>query len=141
MNIFKTLCVNENINTSSGYTRISPWNTNPVINQGGFSVNSTYITVPVSGIYIINCNLFVFNNDNTREAPGFIFQINNSNQNEESGSTYMRNSDHDNASTCLNVVYNLSAGDQISLANRQFGDTSTCQLIGSSSSINIYTLE
>lgn len=138
---FKTQLTNVNCNQSSSYQQISPWNTSPVLNSGGFSVSNTYITVPETAVYIIHFTIYVFNNDNSREAPGFIFQINNSNQNEESGSTYMRNNDHNQASTSLTVAYSLSGGDQISLANRQFGDTNTCQVQGSESSISIYNLD
>lgn len=142
--LFKTFMTNNNnVNGSSGFSRRSVFNTVPVINNEGFSVSSTYITVPEAGVYLVGVSCFYDTNSNaSRDAPAFSVEINNSRQGEIASSAYMRDNEHDKASSNLNCLYQLSSGDQISLTFRRDGSGSnTVTLQGSNSSIYLYKID
>ena len=133
---------NNNVNNSSGFSRRSVFDTTPQLNKTGFSVSSTYITVPQSGNYLIGVNCFYDNNGDSRTNPGFSIEINNSRQPEISASAYARDTTHQRTSSCLNAIYSLNAGDEVSLTFRQEGQgTGTVTLQGNNSSIFLYLLE
>jgi phage baseplate assembly protein gpV len=138
---FKTFMINNsNVNDTTTPTVRSVFNTTPDINSGGFSVNSTDITVPESGIYTVSFNCY-FTSGSSRANVGVSVDINGTQQGEYSASDYIRaSSGHNEASTGLTALYSLSANDEISLRFFRHADGGTVTLEGPESSISVYKL-
>lgn len=126
---FKTQTVSNNsVNNSTSFTERNAFNTSPDINQGGFSVTASNITVPESGLYWCTFTIY-FSSNSTRTNVGIRWSINNVGQNEISASNYIRdNSGHNTSSTHLTTIYDLSANDQLSLEFRREASSGTVTL-------------
>jgi hypothetical protein len=110
------LTVNNQLNSTETYTRRNVFNTTPNFNVGGFTVNSTGIEVPSAGKYVCMASVFV-TNDRERADVGVTFGINDARQFDVLGATgYIRDRDgHEESSTTITSIYNLTAGDEINL--------------------------
>lgn len=139
MYYFKTFLTNNSIvNDSASFTVRNVFNTNPDINNSGFTVNSSTITVPSGGLYecMVNC---YFTSSVARSNVGVSFEIDGVTQDEVSASNYIRSgSGHNEASTHLCSLFTLSSGSTVKLAFAYLGSTGTVTLEGSNSSISLY---
>jgi hypothetical protein len=54
---FSTSFVSVDFNSSSSYSKKSCFNTTPTVNESGFSVTSSDITIPEKGYYFISWNI------------------------------------------------------------------------------------
>lgn len=134
--IFKTICISENVNFGS-FTKGSIFNTSPDVNQGGFSVTSTDITVPEDGIYLCSFN-FRISSSSARTNTFASWGINDTNQGEYAASAYIRNaSGHDNSSLHCTTIFELSADDELQVYFQREANNATTTLIGSSSTVSI----
>ena len=122
------LTLNSTVNNSTTWTQINVFNTTPEINDSGFTVASTGITVPVAGIYCCSVQA-VFTANSARTNVGVSFAINGTKQLEASLGNYIRAATgHNEASTSFTTLYNLSASDEIRLQFRQFAGNGTVTL-------------
>jgi hypothetical protein len=110
------LTTNNQLNSTATYTRRNVFNTSPAFNVGGFTVSSTGIEVPSAGKYVCLATIFV-TNDREKADVGVAFGINDQRQFDALAATgYTRDRDgHEESSTNLTSVYNLTAGDEINL--------------------------
>jgi len=121
------MSANSGVNNNTAFTQFNVFNTTD-INIGSFTVASSGIQVPVAGVYVVMANM-IYNSGSARTNPEFRFTINNTGQTESSRSSYMRvASGHDESSSSLTTVYNLSANDEIGLEFRQIGASGTVNL-------------
>lgn len=141
MNIFKTQLVDSStVNDSTSFVNRNVFDTNPVINNSGFSVTSSAIIPPSEGIYEC-CVTCYFTSTSARTNPAIAFDIGGELQNEVSASTYIRaSSGHDEASTTLCSIYLIPGNSDIRLRFAQLGASGTVNLVGTSSSITIYQI-
>jgi hypothetical protein len=126
---FKTfMTADATVNGSTTYTTKNVFNTAASINVGGFSVATSGVTVPEDGVYMVMANM-MYNSTVVRVNPGFRFAINGTGQPEEALSAYIRSaSGHNEASSSLSTMYNLSANDVIGLQFAQEGAAGTVNL-------------
>lgn len=138
MLVFKTfLTDNNDVNDNTTYTQRSVFNTSPSINESGFSVSTSAITVPEAGVYMCYGN-FYFTTGVSRSNVGVSFGINGTKQDEESGSDYIRGDQgHEEASTALFTTYDLSANDTINLFFARLANSGTVTLSGDQSSVSL----
>jgi hypothetical protein len=126
---FKTfLTADATVNGSATYTTKNVFNTTPDINVGGFTVAASGVTVPEAGVYVVMANM-MYNSTAVRANTGFRFLINSTGQAEQALSSYIRSaSGHNEASSSLSTMYNLSANDVIGLQFAQEGAAGTVNL-------------
>ena len=134
---FKSSLVdNSSVNTSA-WTQQSVFDTTPTINNTGYTVTSSAITIPESGVYLCTFSCY-FTSTVERANIGVGFGINGIRENEISGSNYIRALDgHNEATTSLTTIFELSIGDEINLFFIGLALTGTVNLIGSASYITI----
>lgn len=137
------LTLNSNVNDSSTFTQRSVFSTGtPLINEGGFSVSSSSITIPSTGIYLISGN-FHFSSSVSRSNVGVRFhnQTTNTSLNDITASNYIRNaSSHNMSSSHLTTIYEFSANDQIGTYFRLEGASGSVTLVANSSTVEILRL-
>ena len=124
------LAANNTVNNNTAFTSLSvfPGTGGLDINLGGFTSAGAGITVPSSGVYIVSKEL-VYSSGAARPSPESRFTLNGVGQTETSRSGYIRNlGNHDQSSTGLTTIYNLTAGDQIGLEFRRSANTGTVTL-------------
>lgn len=137
MAYFKTQLVNNSSVNSAGYTQYPVFNTIPILNDGGFLSNSSIISIPLTGFYLISVSCY-FNSTVERANVGLRIGINGVQQPEVSASNYIRGlSDHNESSTNLCALYSLTANDQISLFFAQLANSGTVDLTTPGSSISV----
>ena len=104
------------------------FDTNALINVGGFIVSSSGITVPEDGKYFVTSNIIHKDQtqhpnvqDNYRNTIWHRWEINGQAQIEEARSSYNRDyANHDRASTSISTMYQLSQGDVLKLQFRNY---------------------
>ena len=104
------------------------FNTNALINVGGFGVTSAAITIPEDGKYFVTSNIIhkdetqaSTTQDNYRNTIWHRWEINGVAQVEEARSSYNRDyANHDRASTSISTMYQLNQGDQLKLQFRNY---------------------
>lgn len=124
--ILKLNCIdNADINDTETWTSRAIFDVSAApINLGGFTFNSSIITIPEDGIYQCIFNFFIIAPDTTeaRMNPGARWSINTSLQNEIAASAYIRSEQgHDESSLHLSSVFQLSSGDALSVYWSQLG--------------------
>jgi hypothetical protein len=144
--IFTTKCVDNNqINGGSlasfGAVSGSFFNTSPVINQGGFTVSSTAITVPETGYYCLMLSLYISANGPTRVAPAVKWRIGTVSDIAESGPTYIRDATQRYSSIQFTTFAEISSGTSLTLHWARYGNTGTCSLDGSQSLVSIWKVD
>lgn len=141
--ILKLNCVdNSNINDTDVWTNRSIIDDSAaVINLGGFTFNTSTITIPEDGIYQCIFNFFIVAPDTTeyRMNPGARWVINGTLQNEIAASSYIRSENgHDEASLHLSSVFELVEGDSLRVYWAKLaGDDIDVYLAGVNSNIQI----
>jgi len=139
--ILKLNCVdNANINDTTTWTNRAIIDTSAAINEGGFTFDSSSITVPEDGIYRCSFNFYIVEPGvDIRMNPGARWVINGTLQNEISGCSYIRaGSGHQTSSLHMTTIFDLSANDVLKIYWAQLGATGTSVYIeGSNSGINI----
>lgn len=124
------LSASSTVNNNTTYTdqNIFPTTGSLDINVGSFTSSSSGIVVPSTGVYIVAGNM-VYNTNVARANPEWRFTINGTGQSESSLSSYIRSaSGHNESSSSLTTIYNLSSGDEIGLEFRQQGNSGTVNL-------------
>lgn len=124
------LSASSTVNSSTAYSaqNIFPTTANLEINVGSFTSSTSGIVVPSTGVYIVAGNM-VYNSTVVRANPEWRFSINGTGQSESSLSAYIRStSGHNESSSSLTTLYNLTAGDEIGLQFRLQGASGTVNL-------------
>lgn len=126
---FKTfMTADATVNGSTTFTTKNVFNTTPEINVGGFTVAASGVTVPEAGVYVVMANM-MYNSTVVRANPAFRFLINSTGQAEEALSSYIRSGNgHNEASSSLSTMYNLSANDVIGIQFAQEAAAGTVNL-------------
>jgi len=104
------------------------FNTSPLINQGGWTVDSGTITIPEGGKYFVSSNIIhkdqtqaSTTQDNYRNTIWHRWEINGVAQTEEARSSYNRDyANHDRSSTSISTMYQLNQGDQLRMQFRNY---------------------
>lgn len=100
-------------------TWISPsWiNTTPVFSNGTWTVSATSITVPNTGVYLVNVNIQVSTPDtNGRYSPEVEITVNGTKIGYRAGHSYMRGSlGHQESSSNQSTILNLSASNTVGI--------------------------
>jgi hypothetical protein len=130
---------NSSVNANASPTQQDVFST-AEFNFGGYTVAASGVTVPYDGIYELYANCH-FQSNALRPAPAISFGVNGSARSELSGSSYIRDiSGHNDSSTNLRVIAELSASDEVNLMFSQFGNTGTVNLQGASSHYSVRRL-
>lgn len=124
----RTIVYNDISDMGNAWEVRDVFDTNPLINTGGFSVTANNITVTSAGRYFVYSNMIhrdqtqeATNQDNYRNTMWHRWTINGTAQIEESRSSYNRDyANHDRSSTSLTAVYNLDAGSVLRLEFRNY---------------------
>jgi len=126
---FKTfMTADATVNGSTTYTTKNVFNTTPDINVGGFTVAASGVTVPEAGVYVVMANM-MYNSTVQRPNTGFRFAINGTGQSEQALSAYIRSAaGHNEASSSLTTMFNLSANDVIGLQFARLASAGTVNL-------------
>jgi hypothetical protein len=141
--VLKLNCIdNSNINDTDVWTNRSIIDDSAaVINLGGFTFNSSTITIPEDGVYQCIFNFFIVAPDTTlyRMNPGARWTINGVLQNEIAASSYIRSEDgHDEASLHLSSVFELSTGNSLKVYWAKLAaDNADVYVAGANSNIQI----
>lgn len=131
---------NATINGSTTFTQINVFPTVFDFNVGGFTISTSGIVVPTTGIYLCLANIKEASSAERTNAV-FKFTINGTAQSQTGAQGYIRNlNNHSSSSLHLDVVYSLTAGDEIGLAFAQLGNSGTVNLIGANSSVCLYRI-
>lgn len=148
---FTSMQNSANVNRNTGFTRFDVFNTNPVINQGGFQVTNREITIPYSGVYKIAVHVHYQlgsggNNGGSYDyRPKVRFKIAFGNQLDTitAQQAYIRNaSGHGDSSVIQSQVRRLAEGTTIQLYFASGNSTyrRACDIVGEYSGINIIHL-
>jgi len=107
------------LSTDATDTWISPsWiDTTPVFSNGTWTVSSTSITVPNTGVYLVNVNIQVSTPDgNGRYSPEVEITVNGTKVGYRAGHSYMRGSQgHQESSSNQSTILNLSASNTVGI--------------------------
>lgn len=121
------------VNDSTSFVQKSVLDSSSAITDK-VTVDSDYFTVQEDGIYVCYFNCYFFNNTDLRTNVGVSWEINGTLQDEVSASNYIRvTSGHDEATTSMMTIYDLTSGDQLGLRFAEVGYTGPVELIGSKS--------
>ena len=115
--------------SNASNTWISPsWiNTTPVFSNGTWTVSATSITVPNTGVYLVNVNIQVSTPDtNGRYSPEVEITVNGTKVGYRAGHSYMRATQgHQESSSNQSTILNLSASDTVGIEWRPTVDVIT----------------
>jgi len=129
-----------NVNGSATYTEISWINTTPQFSSGTWSATGTAITVPNTGLYLVQVNWYLTASV-TRSNIGIKFAVNDVQEDEIAAHNYIRNtSGHNEASVNMSTTLSLTASDAISIYAAQLAASGTVSLQGTNSTIAITQL-
>lgn len=129
-----------NVNGSATYTEISWINTTPQFSNGTWSATASAITVPNTGLYLVQVN-WSLTSTVQRSNVGVRFAVNNTIESELAAHNYIRStSGHNEASANLSTTLSLTAGDEVSIYAAQLAATGTVTLVGTDSTIAITQL-
>ena len=117
------------LSTDATNTWISPsWiNTTPVFSNGTWTVSATSITVPNTGVYLVNVNIQVSIPDTSgRYAPEVEITVNGTKVGYRASHSYMRGAQgHQESSSNQSTILNLSASDTVGIEWRPIVDVTT----------------
>ena len=115
--------------SNASNTWISPsWiNTTPVFSNGTWTVSATSITVPNTGVYLVNVNIQVSIPDTSgRYAPEVEITVNGTKVGYRASHSYMRGAQgHQESSSNQSTILNLSASDTVGIEWRPTCDVTT----------------
>jgi len=130
------------VNGSTTYTQISWINTTPVFSSGTWSASATGITVPNTGLYLVQVNWYM-DSVVQRANVGIRFAVNGTTQPEIAAHGYIRAGTaggHNESSENLTTTLSLTANDVVSIYAAQLAAPGTVNLQGANSSISITQL-
>lgn len=129
-----------NVNGSATYTEISWINTTPQFSNGTWSATGTAITVPNTGLYLVQVNWYLTGNV-VRSNVGIRFAVNDATEDEIAAHNYIRStSGHNESSLNMATTLSLTAGDEVSIYAAQLAASGTVNLQGTNSTIAITQL-
>ena len=129
-----------NVNGSTAYSQISWINTTPVFSSGTWSASATGITVPNTGLYLVQVNWYLTATV-VRSNVGIRFAVGTTEQPEIAAHNYIRdNNGHNESSANLTTTLSLTANDVVSIYAAQLAAAGTVSLQGTDSSISITQL-
>jgi hypothetical protein len=129
-----------NVNGSATYNEISWINTTPQFSNGTWSATGTAITVPNTGLYLVQVNWYL-TSTGTRPNVGVRFAVNDVTEDEIAAHNYIRNnSGHNEASANMATTLSLTAGDEVSIYAARLAAAGTVNLEGANSTIAITQL-
>jgi hypothetical protein len=129
-----------NVNGSATYTEISWINTTPQFSSGTWSATGTAITVPNTGLYLVQVNWYLTASV-TRSNIGIKFAVNDVQEDEIAAHNYIRStSNHNESSVNMSTTLSLTASDAISIYAARLAATGTVNLGGANSTIAITQL-
>ena len=112
-----------------------PWDTTLLSDSGVSQPSSTEIQVADAGLWEFSVNLsFYSDSSSIRENPGVRFWINGVAKDVTAQSSYTRNaSSHNNSSSSMTAVFNLSANDKVEVKTIIRGSNGTVNLVANES--------
>jgi len=129
-----------NVNGSTAYNEISWINTTPQFSNGTWSATGTAITVPNTGLYLVQVNWYLTASVN-RSNVGIRFAVNDVQEDEIAAHNYIRNSSgHNESSANMATTLSLTAGDEVSIYAARLAAAGTVNLEGANSTIAITQL-
>lgn len=129
-----------NVNGSTTYNAISWINTTPQFSNGTWSATGTAITVPNTGLYLVQVNWYLTASV-VRSNVGIRFAVNDVQEDEIAAHNYIRaTSGHNEASVNMATTLSLTASDEISIYAAQLAAAGTVTLEGANSTIAITQL-
>lgn len=128
------------VNGSTAYSQISWINTTPQFSSGTWSASATGITVPNTGLYLVQVNWYLTGTV-VRSNVGIRFAVGTTQQPEIAAHNYIRSSSgHNESSLNLTTTLSLTASDVVSIYAAQLSAAGTVSLQGTDSSISITQL-
>ena len=129
-----------NVNGSTAYNEISWINTTPQFSNGTWSATASAITVPNTGLYLVQVNWYLTGTV-TRSNVGIRFAVNDATEDEIAAHNYIRStSNHNESSANMATTLSLTAGDEVSIYAAQLAAAGTVNLQGANSTIAITQL-
>lgn len=129
-----------NVNGSAAYTEISWINTTPQFSNGTWSATGTAITVPNTGLYLVQVNWYLTASV-VRSNVGIRFAVNDVQEDEIAAHNYIRStSGHNESSANMATTLSLTAGDEVSIYAARLSAAGTVTLQGANSTIAITQL-
>lgn len=128
------------VNGSTTYVEISWINTTPQFSNGTWSATGTAITVPNTGLYLVQVNWYLTASV-VRSNVGIRFAVNDVQEDEIAAHNYIRStSGHNESSANMATTLSLTAGDEVSIYAAQLSAAGTVTLEGANSTIAITQL-
>lgn len=128
------------VNGSTTYVEISWINTTPQFSNGTWSATGTAITVPNTGLYLVQVNWYLTASV-VRSNVGIRFAVNDVQEDEIAAHNYIRStSGHNESSLNMATTLSLTAGDEVSIYAAQLAASGTVNLQGTNSTIAITQL-
>ena len=129
-----------NVNGSTAYNEISWINTTPQFSNGTWSATASAITVPNTGLYLVQVNWYLTGTV-TRSNVGIRFAVNDATEDEIAAHNYIRStSNHNESSANMATTLSLTAGDEVSIYAARLSAAGTVNLEGANSTIAITQL-
>jgi hypothetical protein len=144
MSVILTLRTVNNTGTNSGsYDNFNPingsiFNTTPIVNQGGWTVNNTSIVFPEDGYYCLMTSIYLTGGGSTREAPAVRWRFGGVDDNVKAGPTYIRDTQQGQSSIQFTTFKQVTASTSATLAWARWGNTGTITMQGGQSMISIW---
>lgn len=128
------------VNGSTTYVEISWINTTPQFSNGTWSATGTAITVPNTGLYLVQVNWYLTASV-VRSNVGIRFAVNDVQEDEIAAHNYIRStSGHNESSANMATTLSLTAGDEVSIYAARLSAAGTVTLQGANSTIAITQL-
>lgn len=135
----KVTFVSVDFNSSTSYYRVSAFNTTPLINDSGFTISSSGVTVPSDGLYFVSFNVQL-TSLGQRVGPTVAIGVNNSVDDSIVAShTYIRSaSGHDTSSANGSGLLDLSSGDVVEIFSKR--DTDVTNATNSTAGVGSFNI-
>ena len=129
-----------NVNSSTTFTNYSCVNTTPNINQGGFTVATTGILVPVPGLYLICFNCYFYSTGLRENVKVGVTIKSNLTSTYHHG--YIRDADsHQNSSVAGTQIAYLQPDQLVSLLFAREAAGNTVNLVGANSHFGLAKID
>ena len=129
-----------NVNSSTTFTNYSCVNTTPNINQGGFTVATTGILVPVPGLYLICFNCYFYSTGLRENVKVGVTIKSNLTSTYHHG--YIRDADsHRNSSVAGTQIAYLQPDQLVGLEFAREASSGTVNLIGANSHFGLAKID
>jgi len=144
MSVILTLRTVNNTGVNSGsYNSFSVpsgsmFNTTPIVNQGGWTVNNTSIVFPEDGYYCLMTSIYLTGGGSTREAPAVRWRFGQVEDTVKAGPSYIRDTAQGQSSIQFTTFKQVTANTAADLAWARWGNTGTITMQGGQSLISIW---